>query len=114
MSETAGDPPTPENFQIPTIDELDQMRTELGLSQRDLSRRAGMDENLFNTILHRDMDPQTSTMRALLQVLREAEPRTADEIERRGPKPESSSLASKLESMTPEEAGLSNRGDGNV
>lgn len=79
--------PEPDDFRIPTIAELDAMRVDVRLSQRELSRRAGLEEGRFNSILHKDMDPQIGTMRALLDVLREAEPRTAEEIERTGPKP---------------------------
>lgn len=88
-----GAAPDPDAFRIPTIDELDAMRTAAGLSQKDLSLRAGHNKGLFNTILRRDMDPQTSTLRSFLEVLREAVPQTDDEIECQGPKPERSSLS---------------------
>lgn len=85
--------PDPESFRIPTIDELDAMRTDLNLSQKELSRRAGVEDSRFNTILRRDIDPRTGTMRSFLNVLQNAELRSDDEIDRTGPKPKSSVLA---------------------
>ena len=74
----------PDAFAIPTVEELDAMRTALGLSQRDLSRAAGLEQSRFNDILHNDLDPHVSTMRAFLDVLQDREPEQTD---RRGPKP---------------------------
>ncbi|WP_135306313.1 helix-turn-helix domain-containing protein [Haloarcula amylovorans] len=97
------DVPDPGAFCIPTIEELDAMRTAIGLTQRDLSRRAGCEEGRFNTILNRDMDPQTETMRAFLHVLQEAEPRDRDEINRRGPKPKASPLVESVDGQSANE-----------
>lgn len=93
MSDRDGGSPNPRLFRIPTIDELDAMRVDRGLSQKQLSREAGMEPDRFNTILHRDMDPQTETMRSFLRVLQETTPRDDDEIDRRGPKPRRSTLS---------------------
>jgi transcriptional regulator with XRE-family HTH domain len=87
---TDGGVPDPDAFQMPTITDLDAMRTALNLGQRELSRRAGLEPSRFNHILHNDVDPHASTLRAFLGVLQDAEPRTDDEIERAGPKPEPS------------------------
>jgi transcriptional regulator with XRE-family HTH domain len=82
-----GGVPDPDAFDIPTVADLDAIRVAKGLSQRDLSRRAGCEQSRFNTILNKDIDPHVSTIRAFLTVLQEAEPRDDDEIERTGPKP---------------------------
>ena len=87
---TDGGAPEPDSFRIPTIADLDAMRVAKGLSQRDLSLRAGCEESRFNVILNKDLDPHTNTLRAFLAVLQDAEPRDDDEIERTGPKPEPS------------------------
>lgn len=84
--------PDPRAFCIPTVEELDAIRTELGLSQKELSRRAGLEPGRFNTVLRRDMDPQTETMRAFLDVLHAAADRSPEDVTRTGPKPERSTL----------------------
>lgn len=90
---TDGGVPDPEAFRIPTIDELDAMRVEHGLSQRELSRWAGVEESRFHHILQHDVDPQTETMRSFLDVLQATEPQTeADLAAKRGPKPKPSPL----------------------
>lgn len=83
------DQPTPEQFRIPTVAEIDQMRVDRNLTQRELSRRAGFEKGRFNTILHKDMDPHTETMRSLLEVIQEADAdREEQELaSQRGPKP---------------------------
>ncbi|SEH60696.1 hypothetical protein SAMN05192561_11229 [Halopenitus malekzadehii] len=99
-------------FRIPTIREIDEMRVELGLSQAELSRRAGFEKDRFNGILYNGYDPHTSTLRSFLDALQDAEPKADEEIERRGPKPEPSTsvdeyerLSSKLEHMDPDDVG---------
>lgn len=92
---------SPEDFRIPTVGELDQMRVALGLSQRELSRRAGCGEGRFHAILHRGMDPQTDTMRSFLDVLQTAEPTEPEDIDRTGPKPRPSKHVE--QSKTPDE-----------
>jgi transcriptional regulator with XRE-family HTH domain len=90
---TDGGVPDPDAFRLPTITELDAMRTALNLGQRELSRRADLEPSRFNHILHNDVDPHASTLRAFLDVLQDADPQTDDEIERTGPKPEPSTTA---------------------
>jgi len=90
---TDGGVPDPDAFRMPTVAELDAMRVAKGLSQRELSRRAGCEQSRFCTILNKDIDPHASTLRTFLAVLQDAEPRADDEIERTGPKPEPSSNA---------------------
>lgn len=88
---TDGGAPDPDEFQIPTIEELDAMRVACNLPQAELSRRAGFEDSRFNDILHQDLDPQTKTMRSLLDVLQEAgtdEPEDRSDV--RGPKPKAS------------------------
>lgn len=99
---TDGGAPDPDAFRIPTIDDLDAMRVAHGLSQKELSRRAGCEPDRFNHILHHDIDPQTATMRAFLDVLQAAEPQAPDDVERRGPKPRPSTLAGQLDEADPD------------
>lgn len=89
------DAPEPGDFRIPTVDELDAMRVAANLTQKELSRRAGCEPDRFNTILHRDMDPQTETMRGFLRVLQEADADAIDAANdsKRGPKPSPSTLS---------------------
>ena len=88
------DIPSPEAFAIPTIEDLDAMRVAHGLSQKELSRRAGCEPGRFHHILRNDVDPQTETMRAFLAVLQNTAPQTDGELASKcGPKPESSTLA---------------------
>jgi len=87
---TDGGVPDPDAFRVPTITELDAMRTALNLSQAELSRQADLEQGRFSHILHNDVDPHASTLRAFLDVLQDAEPKTDDDIERTGPKPEPS------------------------
>lgn len=98
-------PPRPEDFDIPTIDELDAIRTAYNLSQKELSRRAGMEPGRFHHILQNDVDPQTGTMRAFLDVLKEAEPRGPEDVARTGPKPAPSTLAETLEETDADDIG---------
>ena len=104
--------PNPHIFRIPTVAELDAMRVARGLTQKELSRRAGCEPGRFNTILHRDMDPQTETMRSFLAVLRATEPRSDGEITRRGPKPRPSALADRLDQADPDADRAGGDGDG--
>lgn len=78
--------PDPDDFAIPTIEELDQMRVAQDLNQRDLSRRAGVEPSRFNHILHNDVDPHVSTLRAFLHALRDADEADVQEVEH-GPDP---------------------------
>jgi transcriptional regulator with XRE-family HTH domain len=87
---TDGGVPDADAFRVPTITELDAMRTALNLSQAELSRQADLEQGRFSHILHNDVDPHASTLRAFLDVLQDAEPKTDDDIERTGPKPEPS------------------------
>jgi transcriptional regulator with XRE-family HTH domain len=63
--------PDPDDYRIPTIDELDAMRVAAGLSMKDLSDCAGFKSNRFSHILNNDTNPQTRTIRAFLTALRE-------------------------------------------
>lgn len=97
---TDGGLPSPGDYRVPTIDELDAMRVDRGLSQKELSRRAGMEPGRFNHILHHDVDPHASTVRSFLRVLREAvQSEQRDLSNKRGPKPKPSTLADPPESL---------------
>jgi len=84
---TDGGQPRPDDYQIPTIEELDRMRVAADLNQRDLSRRAGMEPKRFNHILHNDTDPHVSTLRAFLRALRDATDEEIIEEPEHGPDP---------------------------
>ena len=95
-----GGRPDPSDYQVPTIHELDAMRVDRGLSQKELSRRAGCEDGRFNHILHHDVDPQASTLRSFLRVLKEASPAEQRDLSnKRGPKPKPSDLADPPESL---------------
>jgi len=81
--------PRPRDFEIPTIDQLDKMRVAQDLNQRDLSRQAGLEPGRFNHILHGDVDPHVSTMRAFLHALQHGDGPDIMEPEH-GPDPEPS------------------------
>jgi transcriptional regulator with XRE-family HTH domain len=68
---SAGESPLPEEFRIPTIEELDAMRVDANLSMKDLSECAGFKSNRFSHILNNDVNPQTRTIRAFLVALQE-------------------------------------------
>lgn len=94
----------PESYAIPSIDELDAMRVTHGLSQKEFSRRAGVEAGRFNHILHNDIDPRTSTTRAFLEVLQETDVETEEDLaSKRGPKPKPSTLTEKLDAADPDD-----------
>lgn len=79
----------------PSIKELDQRRVEYGLSQRELSRRAGFEEGRFNDILTKGLTPTDETVDALVDVFEQTEPLSADDLSsKRGPKPQPSQTLS--------------------
>lgn len=100
---TDGGYPDPDAFAIPEVQDIEDIRVALNLSQKELSRRAGLESGRWNDILRRDSDPQTSTIRALLAALQDAEPRTDDDVTRTGPKPQPSSLVDKLMKADPDD-----------
>jgi len=63
--------PDPDEFRIPTIEQLDAMRVAANLSMKDLSECAGFKSNRFSHILNNDVNPQTRTIRAFLTALQE-------------------------------------------
>jgi transcriptional regulator with XRE-family HTH domain len=63
--------PDPDDYRIPTIEELDAMRVAANLSMKDLSECAGFTGDRFSHILHNDINPQTRTIRAFLTTLQE-------------------------------------------
>lgn len=65
-------------MQLPTPDELKQKRMELGLTQSDLAKRAGVSQPLIARIESGDVDPRLSTLRKIIEVFGEAE---RDEIQ---------------------------------
>jgi len=83
----AGDP---DDYCIPTIDELDAMRVAAGLSMKDLSDCAGFKSNRFSHILNNDVNPQTRTIRAFLTALQAFDGHSPSGEQ--GPDPEPSEL----------------------
>lgn len=68
------DGPSPEDYRIPTIGELNEIRQERNLSMRQLSLRAGFEYHRFEQVKNNGGDPPASTLRAFLDALRETDP----------------------------------------
>lgn len=64
----------PDDFVIPTVEEIEAMRHEYAMTKAELSRRAGLGEGRWAYISTGDIDPQLSTIRAFLDALQEADP----------------------------------------
>jgi predicted transcriptional regulator len=60
-------------MQLPTPDEIKQKRVELGLTQSDLAKRAGVSQPLIARIESGDVDPRLSTLRKIIEVFEDAE-----------------------------------------
>lgn len=61
------------NVQLPTPEELKDKRTELGLTQSDLAKRAGVSQPLIARIESGDVDPRLSTLKKIIDVFEEVE-----------------------------------------
>ncbi|MDY9926982.1 CBS domain-containing protein [Methanosarcina sp.] len=60
-------------MQLPTPEDLKKRRNELGLTQSDLAKRAGVSQPLIARIESGDVDPRLSTVRKILDAFEEAE-----------------------------------------
>ena len=60
-------------MQLPTPEDLKQKRTELGLTQSDLAKRAGVSQPLIARIESGDVDPRLSTLKKIIDVFEEVE-----------------------------------------
>ncbi|WP_406657078.1 CBS domain-containing protein [Methanolobus sp. ZRKC2] len=60
-------------MQLPTPEELKDKRTELGLTQSDLAKRAGVSQPLIARIESGDVDPRLSTLRKIIEVFEDVE-----------------------------------------
>ncbi len=60
-------------MQLPTSEDLKKRRNELGLTQSDLAKRAGVSQPLIARIESGDVDPRLSTVRKILGAFEEAE-----------------------------------------
>ncbi|KKG15695.1 transcriptional regulator [Methanosarcina sp. 2.H.T.1A.6] len=60
-------------MQLPTPEDLKKRRNELGLTQSDLAKRAGVSQPLIARIESGDVDPRLSTVRKILNAFEEAE-----------------------------------------
>lgn len=58
---------------LPTPEDLKKRRNELGLTQSDLAKRAGVSQPLIARIESGDVDPRLSTVRKILDAFEEAE-----------------------------------------
>ncbi len=58
---------------IPTPDDLKQKRTELGLTQSGLAKRAGVSQPLIARIESGDVDPRLSTLRKIFDAFESTE-----------------------------------------
>ncbi|AKB75303.1 putative Cro-like protein [Methanosarcina lacustris Z-7289] len=60
-------------MQLPTPEDLKKRRNELGLTQSELAKRAGVSQPLIARIESGDVDPRLSTVRKILNAFEEAE-----------------------------------------
>lgn len=60
-------------MQLPTSEDLKKRRNELGLTQSDLAKRAGVSQPLIARIESGDVDPRLSTVRKILDAFEEVE-----------------------------------------
>ena len=60
-------------MQLPTPEDLKKRRNELGLTQSDLAKRAGVSQPLIARIESGDVDPRLSTVRKILNAFEDAE-----------------------------------------
>ena len=60
-------------MQLPTPEDLKKRRNELGLTQSDLAKRAGVSRPLIARIESGDVDPRLSTVRKILDAFEGAE-----------------------------------------
>jgi predicted transcriptional regulator len=60
-------------MQLPLPDELKQKRIDLGLTQNDLAKRAGVSQPLIARIESGDVDPRLSTLKKIIDVFNEIE-----------------------------------------
>ncbi len=58
---------------LPTPQDLNERREELGLTQSELADRAGVSQPLIARIEGDDVDPRLSTLRGIVEALDEAE-----------------------------------------
>ncbi|TQD23430.1 CBS domain-containing protein [Methanolobus vulcani] len=60
-------------MQLPSPEELKQKRIDLGLTQSDLAKRAGVSQPLIARIEAGDVDPRLSTLRKIIDVFNDIE-----------------------------------------
>ncbi|MEZ5333916.1 MAG: CBS domain-containing protein [Methanolobus sp.] len=60
-------------MQLPSPDELKQKRNDLGLTQSDLAKRAGVSQPLIARIESGDVDPRLSTLKKIIDVFNDIE-----------------------------------------
>lgn len=73
-----------DEYHVPSVEDLEAARERLGISQSELSRRAGRESQAWNEIVQHNVDPQLSTVQAFLDALRDAD---ADDQPELGRKP---------------------------
>lgn len=63
----------PDSIRLPSIEEMDAAREELGFSMKEFSRRAGVEEECWRQIVdHRN--PRLDTYLSFIHVLKNADP----------------------------------------
>jgi len=67
----------PDKWFIPDVADLEAARKGYNLSCRELSRLAGLSEGHWARIVNEDYDPHLSTVRAVADALRDADPNGA-------------------------------------
>ncbi len=60
-------------MQLPTPEDLKRKRMELGLTQSDLAKNAGVSQPLIARIESGDVDPRLSTLRKIIEVFEDVE-----------------------------------------
>ncbi len=60
-------------FELPTPEELRKYRKRLGLTQTQLAKKAGVSQSLIARIEAGDIDPRLSTLRKIVNALKEAD-----------------------------------------
>lgn len=66
-------PVSPNEYGIPTGDEIRRLRQYYGLTQGDLAERAGLSKNTICRIESGDYRAQASSMHAVIEALQDAE-----------------------------------------
>jgi hypothetical protein len=64
---------TPDQYRIPSVAELDDLREAYDFSRAEFSRQAGREVGAWSEIVTQNIDPRRSTLQRFLDVLRDAD-----------------------------------------